>query len=105
MVPPVAASVVVYAVLMIPEGRGEVVVMETVLMANVAARVAVCGVLEESVAWILKVLDPVAVGVPVMAPDALRARPAGSFPELAAQRPRQDVLPPSNNESKPPATS
>ncbi len=86
--PPLAASVALYAVPTCPLGR-VVVAIDNVVGAMVIVRVAdwLCAGLPESVT--LKVSEmplAVAVGVPVIAPvAAFRVRPAGSVPEVNDQ--------------------
>jgi hypothetical protein len=54
-------------------------------MTRVAASVAVCAGLPESVAVIVNVLVPAAVGVPERTPALLRAKPAGKVPAVIVQ--------------------
>jgi hypothetical protein len=72
-----------------PVDSGEVVVIVSgdggALITKVAAKVAVCGVEAESVALIVKVLFPAAVGVPESTPAELNIRPAGRVPVLRLQ--------------------
>ena len=71
-----------YATPRVPAGSGEVVVILTVpsLMTRVAFRVAVWGAVDESFAWIVKLLEPATVGVPERTPALLRVSPAGKVP-------------------------
>ena len=86
-VPPVAAKITLYAFPTVPAGSGDVVVIATGgrLITSVAASVAVCAGLPESVAVIVNVLVPAAVGVPAMTPAVLRLRPAGKVPAVTVQ--------------------
>lgn len=83
VVPPVAASVVLYATLICPLGR-ELVVIANVAGAIVSVRltVFVCFELSESCTWnVSGVLVTVAVGVPVIVPvDTFKLKPAGTVP-------------------------
>ena len=80
-VPPVAASVVVYAIPTSPFGKGlaVVIVSAAALIVSVsAALVAVACGTEESFTWNITVDVPPAVGVPPITPAALTFIPAGS---------------------------
>ena len=88
MVPPVAASVVVYGTPTWPPGSGLVVVMARVAGAMVMVRTAVsdwAGV-PESTTLNVSVLVTAAVGVPEMVPLAASSEsPAGSVPVIIDQ--------------------
>jgi hypothetical protein len=89
-VPPVAVSVVEYAVPVCPEGT-ELVEIWTGVTAAATVRlndcVAVCAVgVVESVTLAVKLNEPDVVGVPEIVPVAeLSVSPAGSAPELRLQ--------------------
>jgi hypothetical protein len=57
------------------------VIVSGPITASVKALVAVNGVVDESVAWIVKLDVPVAVGVPASTPALVRVSPAGKLPE------------------------
>ena len=86
VVPPLAASVVEYALPACPEG------IETVLICSEATAAAivmltdfevVCGVCEESLTRTVKEVVPAIVGVPPIWPvEAVKPRPVGSDPEV-----------------------
>ena len=89
VVPPLAASVVEYAVPTCPVGTDRLVICTGVTAAvtvRVNAFVAVCAVgVVESVTLAVKLKEPEAVGVPEIVPAEDSARPAGSAPELMLQ--------------------
>jgi hypothetical protein len=89
VVPPVAASVVEYAVPTCPAGTKVVVICTGVTAAatvSVNDFVEVCAVgVVESVTFAVKLNDPEAVGVPEIVPVAERVRPPGKAPELMLQ--------------------
>jgi hypothetical protein len=89
MVPPLAASVVEYAVPTCPAGTELVVICTGVTAAatvSVNDFVAVCAVgVVESVTFVVKLKEPDAVGVPEIVPVADRVRPPGKAPELRLQ--------------------
>ena len=89
VVPPVAASVVEYAVPTCPEETELVVTCTGVTAAatvSVNDFVAVCAVGEvESVTLAVKLNEPDAVGGPEIVPVADRVRPPGKAPELMLQ--------------------
>jgi hypothetical protein len=62
-----------------------VMTMGTGPIPRVAARVAVSGVVLESVTWTVKLDDPAAVGVPESTPAVLSVRPAGNVPTVTFQ--------------------
>ena len=67
-----------------PAGN-EVVVIASVplVLAMLAAKVAFCGVDSESATWIVKLLSPAVVGVPLIVPVLeFNDRPAGRLPLL-----------------------
>ena len=69
-----------------PAGSDVVVIASVAaLMTNVEARVAVCAGVPESVAVIVNVLVPAAVGVPERTPALLRLRPGGKVPAVTVQ--------------------
>src|SRR5579883_2509388 len=82
-VPPLAASVVEYAVPTVPLGS-DVVVIVTGAAATVMLNAldAVCALLSVTVA--VKFEVPAAVGVPPMLPAGFRLKPAGSVPAVTA---------------------
>jgi hypothetical protein len=86
--PPVAASVVEYAVPVVPPGSDEVV-MESgcteVEMVTVNDLVAVSLGDDESATCTVNVEEPAVVGVPESVPPLLRLRPAGKVPEATLQ--------------------
>jgi hypothetical protein len=89
VVPPLAASVVEYAIPTCPEGT-ETVVICTDVAAEATVRlndlVAVCSVgVVESVTLLVKLKAPDAVGVPEIVPAEDSVRPAGRVPELMLQ--------------------
>lgn len=85
-VPPVAPSVVLYAVPTVPFGRLVVETASAALIVIVSALVTVCAGEPESVAFTVKFAVPAAVGVPVMAPvAAFKFNPAGNAPDGMVQ--------------------
>ena len=54
-------------------------------MVSVNEAVAVSAVVSESLAWTVKVWVSWFVGVPLIRPDVLSVRPAGSVPEMRDQ--------------------
>ena len=90
VVPPLAASVVEYAVPLCPPGTELVVICTGVTAAAIVIEkdfVAVCAVgVVESVTFAVKLNDPDAVGVPEIVPlEAFNVNPVGSAPELMLQ--------------------
>jgi hypothetical protein len=89
VVPPLAASVVEYAVPTVPEGTELVEIVTGVTTAatvSVNDVVAVCAVgIVESVTFAVNVNEPPAVGVPEIVPAVDRVKPAGKAPELMVQ--------------------
>jgi hypothetical protein len=89
VVPPVAASVVEYAVPTCPEGTEVVVICTGVTAAatvSVNDFVAVCVVgVVESATLAVKLNEPEAVGVPEIVPFAAMFNPPGRTPELMLQ--------------------
>ena len=88
MVPPVAASVTLYATLISPFGR-DVVVITRGAGAIVRVRLTVfvnAGLLESVTLKVSGVPFTAAVGVPVIEPvEAFRLKPAGSVPLVSDQ--------------------
>jgi hypothetical protein len=83
-VPPPAASVCEYAVPTAAFGKLPVVTVSApAVTAMLSDLVAVA--FAASVTCAVKVAVPPALGVPVIAPDALRAKPAGRVPLASAQ--------------------
>ena len=86
VVPPLAASVVEYAVPTCSDGTEAVVTCTGVTAAATVMPsdiVVVCGVEEESLTCTVKIVVPACVGVPLIWPvDAVRLSPAGNDPEL-----------------------
>jgi hypothetical protein len=88
-VPPLAVSGFEYAVPAAPEGSDDDVVIASTGGATTSDRVtdlAVCCGLDESVTEKVKLLVPIAVGVPEITPvDAAKLSPAGRVPEASVQ--------------------
>ena len=86
VVPPLAASVVEYAVPSCPEGTEAVVTCTGVTAAAIVMLSdfeVVCGVDEESLTWTVKEVVPACVGVPLIWPvETVRLSPTGNDPEL-----------------------
>ena len=79
-VPPVAASVWLYAIFTVSAGKLEVVIATAALTTMESALLAVAEAL--SVTFAVKLDVPDAVGVPVIAPvDELRPSPVGRLPD------------------------
>ncbi len=89
VVPPLAASVVEYAVPTCPEGTEPVEIVTGVTAAAIVRvndLVAVCAVgVVESVTFAVNVNEPDAVGVPEIVPPDESVKPPGSAPELTLQ--------------------
>lgn len=83
-VPPVACSVVEYALLSIPVGRVVVEITSRGLTVMSSCWVADIGVGAESATFTVNVDAPAAVGVPEILPEA-SVRPAGNDPEATLQ--------------------
>jgi len=82
----VAATGALYELPTTPLGSDAVVIESAATTVMLSALVAVCAVgVEESVALTVKLVVPVAFGVPVMAPLALRVAQAGGEPEEMLQ--------------------
>ena len=80
--PPLAVNCALYAVFCVPAGKEKLVTVRVALAALIvmlSALVAVCAL--PSVTLTVKLLVPVAVGVPEIAPvDGASVRPAGNVP-------------------------
>ena len=68
-----------------PAGSDVVVMLSGGLIVMLSAWVLVCGGVLESLAETVKLDVPAAVGVPEIAPEALRFRPVGKLPWLMLQ--------------------
>jgi hypothetical protein len=91
VVPPLAASVIEYAVPTCPDGTEALVICTAVtaaatVRANDLVAVSAFGFgLVESVTWAVKLKEPDAVGVPEIVPAEDNVRPPGSAPALMLQ--------------------
>jgi hypothetical protein len=84
-VPPVDAKVIEYAVPTAPFGSDGVVIVNREMIVRVRFTVACAGDPESVALKLNGVALAVAVGVPLIRPDELRVRPAGSAPEVNCQ--------------------
>jgi hypothetical protein len=84
-VPPLAVKVWEYATPTVPAGRGEELVIESVAapMVRENALVAFCNKL--SATWTVNVAAPAVVGVPLITPPEVSAKPAGNVPDVTDQ--------------------
>jgi hypothetical protein len=95
LAPPVAASIWLYATLIVSAGRLDVVIVNGAMTAMDSACVAAAPTL--SVTFAVKLDVPVAVGVPVIAPvAAVRLKPPGRLPadidQVMGAVPPEDVI-------------
>jgi hypothetical protein len=85
-VPPVAAILFEYAEPFMPEGKLAVVITRACAITSVRVTVLACAGLDESTTLKVKLVLPLAVGVPEMVPLLVaRLRPAGRVPLVMDQ--------------------
>ena len=82
-VPPVAASVWLYALPTVPAGSGLTVVIDSAAGSTVTANAFVA--VPPPVTWTVKLEVPAALGVPLKTPAEDSVSPAGSAPEVTDQ--------------------
>ena len=71
---------------MVPEGKDEVLIAKAVgAMTRERVVVWVCGVLDESVTWKVRLVVPLAAVFPEMTPDEERLIPDGGAPLVMIQ--------------------